>query len=48
MGGSITNHCTYECYSWKDVGQVLEDSNLVGDAMEGRIRKKLEISWLNL
>ena len=26
------------------MGQVLEDSNIVGDAMEGRIRKKLEIS----
>ena len=31
-------------YSWKDVGQVLEDSKNVGAAMEGRLRKTLEIS----
>ena len=28
-------------YSWKDVGQVLEDSKNVGAAMEGRLRKDL-------
>ena len=31
-------------YSWKDVGQVLEDSKNVGAAMEGRLRQTLEIS----
>ena len=31
-------------YSWKDVGQVLEDSKNAGAAMEGRLRKTLEIS----